>query len=420
MRIGHPFRQLSLIPLLAVFVLCSSAFAAYVFFALRTPGSLSRRLRLFAPSGSSSHYEDLRSGEHLSVRPLGNSHSSTLETFSRIFVISRPARLDRRAAMEQLRQSLALHWTYVDAISPDDTLVAKMGGCVRFLRRQNPHHLFEWPPDLDTLVSEISVAGLLNRMELSVLSTPCDVPFSANEDPVSPSGGYARVPIAPLSIPPQSRAPLSFQPTSSSPTPLTCAVTNHSDGVDFKPSLPAYMLLTPPKLACWYSHLTAIFRFAGEVDRSGGPALFLEDDVDMERDVGRRLEVLWPQLPSDWDIVFLGHCWSNESRYPAVGSSSFVETTVHPSFAPKCTHAYALSYTGAIRLLLHLLHPPFAYSRALDQAFSWLIQSSRLKAYSLVPSVVVQRRADKSDIDGGQDGLGSRWQDHLQHGILSL
>ncbi|EJF55931.1 hypothetical protein DICSQDRAFT_158099 [Dichomitus squalens LYAD-421 SS1] len=368
MRIGHPFRQLSLIPLLAVFVLCSSAFAAYVFFALRTPGSLSRRLRLFAPSGSSSHYEDLRSGEHLSVRPLGNSHSSTLETFSRIFVISRPARLDRRAAMEQLRQSLALHWTYVDAISPDDTLVAKIGGCVRFLRRQNPHHLFEWPPDFDTL----------------------------------------------------SRAPLSIQPTSSSPTPLTCAVTNHSDGVDFKPSLPAYMLLTPPKLACWYSHLTAIFRFAGEVDRSGGPALFLEDDVDMERDVGRRLEVLWPQLPSDWDIVFLGHCWSNESRYPAVGSSNFVETTVHPSFAPKCTHAYALSHTGAIRLLLHLLHPPFAYSRALDQAFSWLIQSSRLRAYSLVPSVVVQRRADKSDIDGGQDGLGSRWQDHLQHGVLSL
>ena len=92
---------------------------------------------------------------------------------------------------------------------------------------------------------------------------------------------------------------------------------------------------------------------------------------------------------------------------------------VHPSFAPKCTHAYALSRTGAIRLLLHLLHSPFVNSRAFDQALSWLVQSSRLRAFSLVPSVVVQRKADKSDIDGGEEGLGSQWQDHLEFGVLS-
>ncbi len=92
---------------------------------------------------------------------------------------------------------------------------------------------------------------------------------------------------------------------------------------------------------------------------------------------------------------------------------------VHPSFAPKCSHAYALSRAGARRILLHLLHPPFLYSRALDQAFSWLVQSGRLKAYSVVPSVVVQHKLSRSDIDGGEKGLGSGWKEELVYGVLT-
>ena len=96
--------------------------------------------------------------------------------------------------------------------------------------------------------------------------------------------------------------------------PLTCAVQDRTHGVRFKPSLPSYMMLTPPKLACWYSHLDAIMTFAAldgslEDDEHGRPpaaALFLEDDVDMERDIGARLEEIWGILPKDWDIVFLG------------------------------------------------------------------------------------------------------------------
>jgi hypothetical protein len=71
---------------------------------------------------------------------------------------------------------------------------------------------------------------------------------------------------------------------------------------------------------------------------------------------------------------------------------------LHPSLSPKCTHAYALSHAGARRLLLHLQHPPFAFSRAIDQAFAWLVQSGRLKSFSVVPSLVVQRKISKSDI----------------------
>lgn len=88
---------------------------------------------------------------------------------------------------------------------------------------------------------------------------------------------------------------------------------------------------------------------------------------------------------------------------------------MHPSRNPKCTHAYALSRTGARRLLLHLMYPPFAYSRAIDQAFAWLVQSGRLKSYSIVPSIVVQRKVGGSDIAAGK---GSKWKDHLLDGVF--
>jgi hypothetical protein len=91
---------------------------------------------------------------------------------------------------------------------------------------------------------------------------------------------------------------------------------------------------------------------------------------------------------------------------------------LHPSFGPKCTHAYALSKSGARRLLLHLRYPPFAYSRALDQAFAWLVQSGRIRAYSVVPSVVVQRKVGESDVMYGQAGMGSRWKERLVRGVF--
>lgn len=71
-----------------------------------------------------------------------------------------------------------------------------------------------------------------------------------------------------------------------------------------------------------------------------------------------------------------------------------------------------------MKLVQHLRHPPFAYSRALDQAYVWLIMSGRVESYSVVPSVVVQRKVTWSDVDGGETGLGSEWKETLADGIL--
>lgn len=174
----------------------------------------------------------------------------------------------------------------------------------------------------------------------------------------------------------------------------------------------------------------------------------------MEKDIRSRLRGIWEILPQDWDVVFLGHCWSNESFYPAItfpsNGSSSSETqkfdvaqninTLHPSSSPRCTHAYAVSPAGAARLLAHLEYPPFAYSRAIDQAYAWLVISGRIKAYSIVGSVVVQvkpggwlgrfgkftggegKEVGKGDVWRlGSDGEGissSTWKEGLFDGVF--
>lgn len=89
---------------------------------------------------------------------------------------------------------------------------------------------------------------------------------------------------------------------------------------------------------------------------------------------------------------------------------------MHPASSPKCTHAYALSRIGARRIVAHLRYPPFAYSRAIDQALAWLVQSGRLRAFSIVPPVVVQRKIAVSDV---MPGVGSAWRDELYDGVLA-
>lgn len=127
--------------------------------------------------------------------------------------------------------------------------------------------------------------------------------------------------------------------------------------------------------------------------------------------------------------IFEGHCWSNQTHFPAItravsANESLVAgkepsalhfPTLHPSYKPKCSHAYALTRSGARRLWLLLRHPPFAYSRAVDQAFAWLVESGRVTSFSIVPPLVVQRKVSASDV---LDGLGSGWREGLENGVF--
>ena len=353
------------------------------------------------------------------------SSSRSLGVEDNIYVISLRNRHRRREDMEKLRLSLGLTWTYVDALDADSLLVSHIMHWVKALRLGPPYILnesnttrvdsrllpdsisFAWPEDIETLAR--------SRDKLDLWSTG-----------VWPSPTTSSV----------------LKPASS--LTITCATENYSL-TEYATSLKEHLILTYPRVACWHSHLSVIHDIANNALLPSGVTIILEDDVDMEKDIQKQLAYLWPTLPADWDIVFLGsfffsssspfqtlcdlgHCWSDEAGNGLVSpqipightinnKSSFNHSRLYIARKPKCTHAYALSRTGARRLLLHLRYPPFAYSRAIDQAISWLVESGRLKGFSIVPSLVIQRKVTESDVTPGK-GAGSQWKDGLTEGVF--
>lgn len=381
------------------------------------------RPHLFFPTPTSAEYE-------AQSRPFSEAEENvpvrSIHT-PRIYMINLPRRTDRRARMMELQAATGLSWTFVDATDSRAEIVSRIMERVRWVRAAAHLHAIDvnfhgWWSDHQGEFRWMGTRG----SELWELS-PSD---PAAADHIHP------LPVPPL---PDQRPPLevvtghtiprhgvmdSGQATRSDEVDaLRNTSTNYSRTATRKmtnsppprlPELPYWRILTRAAIACWYSHISVIREIASETmqaDTSDTGVLILEDDVDMEVDIQQRIGRLWEALPPDWDILFLGHCWSAETTYPALRSYNHL----HPSHSPKCTHAYALSRKGA-RRLVHLLRDPFiAYSRPLDTAFLELIQSNRLNAYSVHPSVIIQTKDTPSDIFPGN---GSRWRDVLQKSAL--
>ncbi|KAK0446527.1 uncharacterized protein EV420DRAFT_892284 [Desarmillaria tabescens] len=315
------------------------------------------------------------------------SHQNDVLDKSKIFVVSLPRRHDRREQMERLRSYLGLQWTYWDAVEAEDERISTILDKVYSLRSEAANLSidtiserirlpFQWPSNIDTLArSNVSLAAA----EASFWTLPPSSSF-AKQDTTRP--------------------------------PLTCAIADftilpYADASEHK-------ILNAPRVACWDSHLSVIKEIA-KLEK-GTFGVILEDDVDLEKDIRRRLNRVWTYLPEDWDMVHLGHCWGNETYYPALSPpASSTESQLHPSKKPKCTHAYAVSPIGARRLLLYLTHPPFTYSRAIDQAYTWLIKKERIKSFSIVPSVAVQTKNGLSDISKEKPSV---WKETLIDGVF--
>ncbi|KIK52086.1 hypothetical protein GYMLUDRAFT_180534 [Collybiopsis luxurians FD-317 M1] len=296
-----------------------------------------------------------------------------------IYVLSLPRRTDRRTRMESLRTYLGLNWTYINATSAEEEVVGQILMNVERLRAEAMHD-----------ESEYFTQFLTNAES----NTQADGSPSSNLQLVGATKDFTLAP--------------------------------------YSPDLPYHRFLTPARVAVWHSHLKILKQIVAGATAAGNDqekhiSIILEDDIDMEKDIRRRLRQVWDFLPNDWDVVFLGHCWSNESTYPAIHrtSSHFAPThnSLHPSHSPRCTHAYALSPSGASRLVALLEYPPFAYSRAIDQAYAWLVMSGRINAYSVVPSVAVQVKTGiegNGDVwrPGGSEGNVSSWKEELSEGVL--
>jgi len=166
--------------------------------------------------------------------------------------------------------------------------------------------------------------------------------------------------------------------------------------------------LSRAMISCWDSHIRVWRKI---IENGDNTAIIFEDDIDVEYDLEKRLQRMWPALPPDWDVVLLGHCWSDGANSPQLPEA----TNLRVLNIAMCTHGYAVSRRGAYQLLRHLRSPDMAYSRPVDMAMNTLSQIGRIKAFGVYPPIVIQTRKDRSDLTG--DWVDS-WKDVLVDSML--
>ncbi|CAG8568507.1 6823_t:CDS:1 [Dentiscutata erythropus] len=147
--------------------------------------------------------------------------------------------------------------------------------------------------------------------------------------------------------------------------------------------------------ACYESHYKV---YQSIIANGYDSVLILEDDVDIEMNIVNIMTDILPDLPTDWDLLYLGHCGWEKNGIP-VGSSN--EHKVYRSMKPGCTHAYAISSQGANKLLKNLEHNNSR--EPIDLEIIEKIQQGTLVSYSFQPQAIVQWRSidNPSDVNPG-------------------
>ncbi|GAA5905599.1 uncharacterized protein JCM6883_005383 [Sporobolomyces salmoneus] len=345
----------------------------------------------------------------LSTSPPGFlTHSPTL-TFSKIYVLSLPSRQDRRETIKQLADALGIEVEFVDAMDKEDSMFEWIAQRVRETRKLRKKMISKARG-----IPQSSIGG-------NTIGGDWTSPFP-NSDSLENNDEKTPFPLYPL--PPSSfpllrkqlsstassnwvehlekldsrnqLSQLELEPTSSKPINVTRLLWDPLEKVSARQ-------ITRGMMSTWWGQTRVMKRI---VERADASALVLEDDVDLEWDLERLWNTVQRRLPDGWDITYLGYCWGGENQKP-----QYLHPLLHPSTGPMCLHAYALSLSGAKRLLSYLSSPWLAYQSAVDLAIPTLIHFDLINSFTVTPPLIVQRKDGKSDL---RKGKGSSWRGLLR------
>ncbi|KZT38753.1 hypothetical protein SISSUDRAFT_1046494 [Sistotremastrum suecicum HHB10207 ss-3] len=347
------------------------------------------------PYSSSTDNDALYRAQIASVRPTDKlPHSKTLGVADSIYVVSLARRTDRQELMRSIARALDLQFTFIDATDFRSARVAKIMERVKWQRPRIDEYDAR-PEDWPTPDANSSDHLIYHAFPFAWSQDLIENYADPLQNPIGISGADYWT-LDPPDAAWEAEHPL---PPKDDNKIMTTVVLNHQ----YK-----RVPLTLPMISCWDSH-ARIWRQM--IEKGESVAIVLEDDVDMEFDIEAQLRTMWPALPPDWDIVMLGHCWSEEYRSAPLPGSSKLRLMHHTL----CTHAYAVSRRGAMQLIRHLRSPDIAYSRPIDHAMKDLAQMHRVKTLSVYPQVVIQTKDGKSDIVGNRN---NDWKEQLVDSTL--
>lgn len=114
-------------------------------------------------------------------------------------------------------------------------------------------------------------------------------------------------------------------------------------------------------------------------------ALILEDDIEFEVNAKELLHSITDRLPSDWGMIYFGHCLEVAPDGPSI--HEVLHHRVLEAVQPRCLHSYALSLHGA-----DILHNEIkSIVDGVDERVMQTFQSrADMKAFAVHPPVFVQ------------------------------
>ncbi|KAG9104680.1 hypothetical protein FRC06_000066 [Ceratobasidium sp. 370] len=220
-------------------------------------------------------------------------------------MISLPRRTDRRDKMRKLQAVTGLSWTFVDATDSTADPVGRIMERVRWERASVYLHAIDagflgWWSDHQDELGWIDTNPKASTLWELAPSDPTSTdytrplpqpPFRDQRQALEAATGHTIPRLDAVQTLDFTRIPASNTDLSS-PRTATRVVTN----------TPSSRLLELP----YWRILTRVASESAHVGTNDPGVIILEDDVDMELDIQQRISHLWQDLPSDWDILFLG------------------------------------------------------------------------------------------------------------------
>ena len=144
------------------------------------------------------------------------------------------------------------------------------------------------------------------------------------------------------------------------------------------------------QLGCALSHLTLLEMIK---QKKKDMALILEDDVIIPYNFAYRLKKILLNLPSRWDIIFLGGC----NIYGKKVNKYFIQPTKYNQTYNLCMHAYLVNYRNIDRIIKYIKPFRRPVDSQLREAFHLL------NIYYVNPNLIIQNkniRSTRRDLDG--------------------
>jgi GR25 family glycosyltransferase involved in LPS biosynthesis len=168
------------------------------------------------------------------------------------------------------------------------------------------------------------------------------------------------------------------------------------DSYEYKNYINEQYKIFGPKgaIGCFLSHIKVWKRFISDKNSDDDKIMVLEDDIILEDNFNDKLKLLLKDVPSDYDILYLGYIGGNV--FNLIGSllginreeKIITENIIIPSIS-FATHAYIISKKG-----IHNILNRFEKFK-LDNHIDYYLQSSRnLNCYSSFPRIAYQTSTD--------------------------